>query len=314
MDRIRSVLLVATLQAFGGCVATDAELAGAVEEGDAGTEDESYEDEQDGSSGVDIGKQTQAVISSCERCLCGEVVDNIDSYNYVSDPVVKWNEIRNNCSGRCGPIEYKFPWSPVVIAFKCDEYNAPPAAMAGPHVCLYEHANWQGQRVCVKPGTYGTFPVEGWNDRVSSVIAYNGASITMYEHGGFAGRTATTGDRITNLGTQFGLNDEISCFKVSAPAYATGPLSDPMVMRNGHGDFLDILGPLERQFDSGRQIVTYHGTGSIQQKWRIRRFSKPGSVGWQIRNEKSKKCLDVAGGAGARVVQSTCMGGTAGST
>ena len=86
-------------------------------------------------------------------------------------------------------------WSQIVILLaaclaveggNCDtalqKLNAQPTdAVTG---YMYEHVNCEGEFLTVKQGDQISVVPDGWNDRVSSMVARNGCVLNVYVHGG----------------------------------------------------------------------------------------------------------------------------------
>jgi hypothetical protein len=86
--------------------------------------------------------------------------------------------------------------------------------------CFYTDAGFQGQRFCLARGqSAGMLPL-GFNDEISSVQLYGGASVTIYEHEGFGGQSIGISNSMQNLSgarspNGFAWNDQISSIRVN---------------------------------------------------------------------------------------------------
>jgi hypothetical protein len=87
------------------------------------------------------------------------------------------------------------------------------AALAEDLACFYEHANYQGNKLCVSERTAPVMP-SGWNDRISSVMVNGSASVTLSEHIFGLGRSLVLTGSEANLVAR-GFNDKTSSYKVS---------------------------------------------------------------------------------------------------
>ncbi len=76
---------------------------------------------------------------------------------------------------------------------------------------VFEHANFGGARLPVRPGQF-SFVGEGWNDRISSIQCTPGCRMIAYEHANFGG--ARQGFGTTGFVGQF-WNDRISSAEVA---------------------------------------------------------------------------------------------------
>ena len=82
-----------------------------------------------------------------------------------------------------------------------------------PRACFYTGKNYTGQSVCVNSGRSLSYVGDRWNDKVSSVRLYNGASVTMCQHSGFNGFCRTSSRNEPALGPW--LNNKISSVRVN---------------------------------------------------------------------------------------------------
>jgi hypothetical protein len=76
---------------------------------------------------------------------------------------------------------------------------------------VFEHANFGGARLPVRPGQF-SFVGPGWNDRISSIQCTPGCRMVAYEHANFGG--ARQGFSTTAFVGQF-WNDRISSAEVA---------------------------------------------------------------------------------------------------
>ena len=86
-----------------------------------------------------------------------------------------------------------------------------PQRETQPRACFYSGNNYSGQTVCVNSGQ-SLSSIGNWNDKVSSVRLYNGASVTMCQHVGFNGFCRTSSNNEPALGPW--LNNKISSVRV----------------------------------------------------------------------------------------------------
>lgn len=99
---------------------------------------------------------------------------------------------------------------------------AAPASAATPNcspgaACVYEHANYGGQRFNIPPASYGTgwmwTYADFWNDQISSYSNKNSRNYYGYEHSGTnKGRVLTinAGVSYSNLALIPAWNDQVS--------------------------------------------------------------------------------------------------------
>lgn len=85
--------------------------------------------------------------------------------------------------------------------------------------CFYTDADFQGQRFCLSVGETAADMPLGFNDAVSSLQVFGGASVTIFEHGNFGGQSIQVSSSIANLTSArspngFAWNDVISSVRV----------------------------------------------------------------------------------------------------
>lgn len=102
---------------------------------------------------------------------------------------------------------------------------SPTDTLRGAAVVLYEHINGRGQVRGLRPGdeipdlsnVHIKHGVMGWkqlNDVVSSVVVFEGTTVTLYEHQGYGGRSVKLiGPTTVNL-TDLDFNDDASSVRV----------------------------------------------------------------------------------------------------
>lgn len=78
--------------------------------------------------------------------------------------------------------------------------------------CFFTGNNYSGQQICVTGRENIAFVGNAWNDKISSVRVYNGASVTMCKHANYEGFCRTTNRNEPALGPW--LNNEISSIRV----------------------------------------------------------------------------------------------------
>jgi hypothetical protein len=84
----------------------------------------------------------------------------------------------------------------------------------GPRACFFQDVGYAGASFCVAAGdSVNNLTSLGWNDAISSVRLYGGASVQVCEHAGFAGSCDTWGSNKSNL-VGPGWNDIISSVDV----------------------------------------------------------------------------------------------------
>lgn len=132
----------------------------------------------------------------------------------------------------------------------------PPAAAQGQSVaCFYEHANFQGRRMCVSTGQRVPLVDPLMNDHLSSVQVQPGLRVTMCEHANFGGRCIPVERSIANL-VEIGLNDKVSSIAVEAAHIGPGgPGGRPQF--DGPGRPREFGGPpAQRNFDDARKPLS----------------------------------------------------------
>lgn len=84
----------------------------------------------------------------------------------------------------------------------------------GPRACFFQDVGYAGGSFCVAAGdSINNLTSLGWNDAISSVRLYGGASVQVCEHAGFAGSCDTWNSNKSNL-VGPGWNDIISSVDV----------------------------------------------------------------------------------------------------
>lgn len=77
-----------------------------------------------------------------------------------------------------------------------------------PRACFYKHANYNGASFCVKAGdSFRSLP-GNWNDQISSIKVFDGATVTYCKHARFNGICRTISNNKSYVGNRF--NDQIS--------------------------------------------------------------------------------------------------------
>ncbi len=89
-----------------------------------------------------------------------------------------------------------------------------PALAKKARVCFYEHANYQGDRICARVGE-AREALHEFNDVISSVRMRGRARVTVCEHFGFGGRCREIRGNTPFVGNRW--NDRISAFQVARP-------------------------------------------------------------------------------------------------
>lgn len=102
------------------------------------------------------------------------------------------------------------PGGPSVSIGIGDAPVAPSGPSGGPRACFFEHAGYGGASFCIAAGdNLGNFTSAGFNDVVSSIRLYGGASVQVCEHAGFGGACVAWNSNKSDLGP-LGWNDIIS--------------------------------------------------------------------------------------------------------
>jgi Peptidase inhibitor family I36 len=86
------------------------------------------------------------------------------------------------------------------------------AQAAQPAVCVYEHANFKGWRLCFNYGQDVGYIGNSANDKVSSIWMQRGVVLTICEHANYAGGCRTLYQNEPYVGD--GWNDIISSLSV----------------------------------------------------------------------------------------------------
>jgi len=93
-----------------------------------------------------------------------------------------------------------------------DDFRDRPDRPRNARVCFYEDFNYNGRSFCARPGQ-GDRRLGNWNDRISSIRVFGGASAYVCEDWNFNGRCATVSNNRPQLRGRN--NDVISSFRVS---------------------------------------------------------------------------------------------------
>lgn len=87
-----------------------------------------------------------------------------------------------------------------------------------PYVRIYEHCNYRGNFVVLKPGKYNLKDLEEkgmTNDSVSSIQVQSGLTAVLYEHENFNGKSWTFTDNVSCFTSYHkDLNDKVSSIKI----------------------------------------------------------------------------------------------------
>ena len=81
-----------------------------------------------------------------------------------------------------------------------------------PRACFFTGTHYSGRSICVTGNRTIAYVGDAWNDRVSSVRLYNGASVTMCQNNNYGGYCRTTHRNEAALGPY--LNNRISSVRV----------------------------------------------------------------------------------------------------
>lgn len=146
------------------------------------------------------------------------------------------------------PANLLFALGPMIVLL-----GSPAAAQGQAAACFFEHANFQGRRMCFNVGQRVPMVDPSMNDKVSSVQVPPGVQVTICEHANFAGRCVPIDRTVTNL-SDVGFNDRVSSVSVEAGRAGPGPgrqqFDGPGRQQfNGPGrprDFGEPSGPLPR--------------------------------------------------------------------
>lgn len=136
--------------------------------------------------------------------------------------------------GRCMTVEQDMEyvgnqWSDMISSFQAGEVatvDSGPAPVSDSHpapvsdnqralarvACFYEHANFEGRRVCANAGIKEG-SMSRLDDEVSSIIVQGGVEVRVCEHAEHGGRCGIVGENLDHLGEEW--NDLISSYEVS---------------------------------------------------------------------------------------------------
>lgn len=92
-------------------------------------------------------------------------------------------------------------------------FELPAAAQGQAAACFFEHANFQGRRVCFNIGQRVPLVDLSMNDKFSSVQVPPGVRVTICEHANFGGRCMPVDRTVTNF-NDIGFNDRVSSLSV----------------------------------------------------------------------------------------------------
>lgn len=181
-------------------------------------------------------------------------------------------------------------------------------------VTVYEHCNFQGKAVKLNAGTYdynAMIRSGVKNDDVSSIRVDSGYEATLYQHGGFKGRTVKATNSISCL-VKNNFNDEVSSIKVVAKTTSTPTpppsqqtdttlvgvkFSNRMLQTGRNNGCLDFT--KQKNPNGSAKVITWHEChGGNNQLWM--------SDGKTIRS--NGKCLESNVGSGQEVGLATCNG------
>ena len=115
------------------------------------------------------------------------------------------------------PANLLFALGPMIVLL-----GSPAAAQGQAAACFFEHANFQGRRMCFNVGQRVPMVDPSMNDKVSSVQVPPGVQVTICEHANFAGRCVPIDRTVTNL-SDVGFNDRVSSVSVEAGRAGPGP-------------------------------------------------------------------------------------------
>lgn len=146
-----------------------------------------------------------------------------------------------------------------------------------PRVYLYEHADFRGGVIVLRPGDF-VENLAGWNfdngrlanDRISSIRIEGDAEVTLYVHAGFRGEALRIDRDLRDLGSQFrgrvGFNDQISSLRVRYDRDERGPGRDRPIVIDYDGiirrAYQDIL---ERAADE--RGLRHYRSMMIDRRW-----------------------------------------------
>ncbi len=91
-------------------------------------------------------------------------------------------------------------------------WNNWPSPQPQPRVCFYSGNNYTGQKFCMNTGRSRAAFGPVWNDKISSVRVFGGASVKMCQHAHFGGFCRVTSRNERALGPW--LNDQISSLAI----------------------------------------------------------------------------------------------------
>jgi len=139
------------------------------------------------------------------------------SANYLSRNSYSNNNSGNYSGGNSDPdnrFSYGFGSNGTHFGFSFG--NPPqnwPRPQTQPKASYYSGTNYTGYSFCVNSGQSVGFVGQIWNDKISSVRVFNGASTTMCQHANYGGFCRTTSRNEPALGPW--LNDQISAIRVN---------------------------------------------------------------------------------------------------
>lgn len=116
---------------------------------------------------------------------------------------------------------------------------ATPASAQQARVCFYQHADFQGDRICARPGE-ARRSLPDFNNVISSITIRGGARVTVCEHERFAGRCRTYRNDTRYIGDR--MNDRISSYRIQTQSADEGggdgaPVGRRRVCFFEHADF-----------------------------------------------------------------------------
>ena len=94
-------------------------------------------------------------------------------------------------------------------------------------VCFYQDAGFEGDRFCLNSGDSARSMPSTFNDAVSSIQLFGGASVTIYEHDNFGGQSIQISSSVRNLADArspngFRWNDVVSSIRVENGQFGGG--------------------------------------------------------------------------------------------
>ncbi len=178
------------------------------------------------------GRELCARVGDASRRMPPGWNDRISSVRLGRNAEVQVCE-RNRFGGRCRTYTRDRPyvgdrWNDRISSFRVVRAGAgePQPEVVRNGVCFFEHADFRGQRFCVRRGESLRRMPPRWNDRISSLRIRGRAAVEVCEHDRFGGRCRPYNRDRRYVGDAW--NDRISSVRVGGPGdFAGGPPPGP---------------------------------------------------------------------------------------